>query len=139
MTLIALEECYVQDKVTNLPLFLRLFDQTEARSTLSASNNLELLSAYKAFMANAETQFAFIKQSPQILPKEMAPINSAEIIVDASFLQTLSDYVKSNATSFLISSNCDSSTNISNLSYIAKILDPATLQITKLALSRAYD
>lgn len=64
MTLIALEECYVQDKVTNLPLFLRLFDQTERIENLSASNNLELLSAYKAFMAKAETQFAFIKQSP---------------------------------------------------------------------------
>ena len=64
---------------------------------------------------------------------------SAEVTVDASFLKTLTDYVKSNATSFLISSSCDSSASISNLSYITKTLDPANLQITKLALSRAYD
>ena len=70
LTLIALEECYVQDKVAALPLFLRLFDgQVEGafasgsnassfvagarKSSCSLGDSLELLGAYGTFMRNA--------------------------------------------------------------------------------------
>ena len=64
LTLVALEECYVQDKVAALPLFLRLFDSHINPQVSSAGDSIELLPAYGAFIRNASSQYEFINSSP---------------------------------------------------------------------------
>lgn len=135
MTLIALEECYVQDKVTALPLYLQIFDTDNLNQ--SSMGVHELIPAYKIFMERAVTQFAFIKQSPQILPDKMHHSSRNKVEVDESFLNTLKEYVRSNATIFLTKIYGQSQNR--HLPYIAKMLDPTILQLTKLTLSQAYD
>jgi len=55
LTLIALEECYIQDKVTALPLFLRLFDEAIKPISTIVNDSHELLPAYGAFMVQVNT------------------------------------------------------------------------------------
>ena len=64
MTLVALEECYVHDKVAALPLLLSLFDAC-------AQNDSAKIEAYTDFIEKAAAQFSFMGASAPIVPREI--------------------------------------------------------------------
>lgn len=103
LTLIALEECYVQDKIAALPLYLRLLDRLAINGSAlddekCLGDSLQLLQAYGTFMKEAKAQFLNILASPEILPSELTAKRAFTFDVEPD---TLASYIKSGASSFL--------------------------------------
>ena len=87
-------------------------------------------------MDAAETKFSFMSNSPAILPHEVTRLADRPVpFSEQAALGSLCEYVKSNTASFLVQApNADRV-----LLGIARQLNPASMQLIKLALSQAYD
>ena len=141
ITLIVLEECYMQDKVTALPLLLSIFEDAND-NVKKGGSTFELVPAYIAFMIAAQEKYSFTTISPSILPNEITCLFTSSmdslLAEDQAAHTTLADYVKSNGTMFFLSSPVQSKTD-ALLLYLAHKLDPFTLFIVKVSLSHTYD
>lgn len=132
--LVALEECYMQDKVAALPL---IFNLVESRASATRGPDSQgLFDAYSAFMDATESKFSFMANSPSILPRRATGLAAdLALLGEPAPRAVLAEYVKSNSTSFLVRG--PKSDRV--LSSIARRLDPASLQLIRLALAQAYD
>ena len=108
-------------------------------SGASATRGLDgqgLFDAYGAFMVAAESRFSFMAGSPSILPRRATGLAADQALFgEPAPHAVLAEYVKSNSTSFLVRGPKSDQV----LSSIARQLDPASLQLIRLALSQAYD
>lgn len=132
LTLIVLEECYVQDKVNALPLTLKLvdsiIDQSRFAKNLTPEGEsylpCELLDGYFTFMRNTDQSYGFFQKSPSILPTEFHDLltpDFAEQSLQFSAIQKqlLMNYIRSEGKSYLKDTEC---------SLLPTLLDPCTLQ-----------
>ena len=123
-TLMALKECFTDDKISSLPVLLKMVSQLQANS-----DDEMLLSAYLTFMHKSKQHGLFLKNKRDVLEQSLVDaLESKKRFGDVGML-AVQKYVASLGEDFIVDGT-------SQLAQFTKFLDPCTLQAISLFMKQ---